>query len=147
MKINAVLLSMAMLATGCASQRLNTASGRPEVTVHNQSLARVRTVAINYFVNGGRAPVNTEGSQLTFAKEGSATESVLMGLMTNEPNSRNQITLTLVENGQDVRVIGGGAAIGANTFGRQTVVELQGKGYQQLQQALETIKAEAETGG
>lgn len=70
-----------------------------------------------------------------------------MGLMTNEPNSRNQITLTLVENGQDVRVIGGVAAIGANTFGRQTVVELQGKGYQQLQQALETIKGEAETGG
>jgi hypothetical protein len=36
------------------------------------------------------------------------------------------------------------AAVGQNTFGRQQVVELTGKGYPQLQQALEAIKAKGE---
>ena len=130
--------------TGCATQKLSTASGRPEVTVHGASAAAVRTATVNYFVDRGFTPVKTEGSQLTFQQEGSAGEKLLMGMLTNEPQSITRVTVTLVENGQDLRVLGAIAAVGQNTFGRQQEVELTGKGYPQLQQALEAIKAKVE---
>jgi len=140
-----ILLSIAVFTvTGCATQTLNTASGRPEVTVHGASAAAVRTATVNYFVDRGFAPVKTEGSQLIFQQEGSAGEKLLMGMLTNEPQSVTRVTVTLVENGQDLRVLGAIAAVGQNTFGRQQEVELTGKGYPQLQQALEAIKAKVE---
>jgi len=145
MKMKAVVLWMAVFtATGCATQRLNTASGRPEVTVHGTSAGVVRTATVNYFVDRGFAPVKTDENQLVFQQEGSAGQKLLMGLLTNEPQSITRVTITLVENGQDLRVVGGIAAVGQNTFGRQQEVELTGKGYPQLQQALEAIKAKAE---
>jgi hypothetical protein len=145
MKTKSLLVWMAFVSvTGCATQRLNTASGRPEVTIHGASAARVRTAAVNYFVDHGFAPVSTEGNQLVFQQEGSVTQKLLMGMLTNEPQSVTRITVTLVENGEDVRVVGGVAALGQSTFGRQQAVELQGKGYAQLQQMLEEIKANAE---
>jgi hypothetical protein len=145
MKMKAVLLWITVFTvTGCATQRLNTASGRPEVTVHGASAGVVRTATVNYFVDHGFAPVKTDGSQLIFQAEGSAGQKLLMGMLTNEPQSVTRVTITLVENGQDFRVVGGIAAVGQNTFGRQREVELTGKGYPELQQALEAIKAKAE---
>lgn len=144
MKLHVFLLAAAALTTGCATQSLNTASGRPEVTVHDRSIASVRTAAVNYFVDQGFAPVKTDGSQLMFEKEGSTGQALLMGMLTDNPESKNRITVTLVENGGDVRVVGAVAAMGQSNFGRQQAVELRGKGYQQLQSALEAIKAGAE---
>ena len=69
-----------------------------------------------------------------------------MGLLTNEPQSLTRVTITLVDVGPDVRVVAGIAAVGRNTFGRQQEVELTGKGYSAMQQALERIKASAEAG-
>jgi hypothetical protein len=143
--MNRILLLPLLLAlAGCATPaKLNTASGRPEVTVDNRSIAHVRTTVVNSLVNQSWTPVKTEGSQLLFQKPGSAMQSFLMGLLTNEPNSTVQLSLTLVENAQNVRVIGGLSVIGQNTFGRQTAVEATGA-YQQLQQLLENIKRKAE---
>lgn len=86
---------------------LNTVSGRPEVTIRGRTVAQIRSAAINHFADIGWAPVRTEGSQLVFEHEGSTGESFMMGLLTNNPQSTNRITLTLVENGQAVRVLGG----------------------------------------
>ena len=70
-----------------------------------------------------------------------------MGLLTNEPQSKVRGTITLVESGKGtVRIVGGAALIGQNTFGRAQSVELSGKGYQELQNELETIKHRAEGG-
>jgi len=114
------------------------------VTVHGANAAVVRTATVNYFVDRGFAPVKTDGNQLVFQQEGSAGQKLLMGLLTNEPQSITRVTITLVETGPGLRVVGGIAAVGQNTFGRQQEVELTGKGYPQLQQALEAIKAKAE---
>ncbi len=141
------LLWIAFLsATGCATSRLNTASGRPEVTVRGATAAGVRAATLNYFVDRGFAPVKTEGTQLVFQQEGSVGQKFLMGLLTNEPQSVTRVMITLIEIGPDVRVVGGIAAVGQSTFGRQQEVELTGKGYPALQQALERIKARAEGG-
>jgi hypothetical protein len=143
----AVLLLLFSLLLGCAATPLKTASGRPEVTIRARTIAQVRATAVNFFVDNGWAPVQTAGSQLVFEREGSAGQSFLMGMMTNNPQSKNRITLTLVENGENVRVVAGVAVIGQNTFGAQQTVELHGKGYQQLQAALETLKMKAEQKG
>ena len=136
------------MLTSCATTApLKTASGRPEVTIHNRSLAQVRAAAINFFVDDGWAPTRAEGVQLVFQKQGSTTQAVLMGLMTNNPQATNQVVLTLIENGRHVRVVAGLSVIGQNTFGAQQSVELQGKGYQQLQAALEMLKNRAEASG
>ena len=140
-----LLLALALTLVGCASEPpLQTRSGRPEVTIHNRSLAQVRAAATNHFVDKGWGAVKTEGTQLVFERQGGATESFLMGLMTDNPQSTNRITVTLIENGSDVRVVAGIAAIGANTFGRAQVVELSGKGYQQVQAELQAIKSRVE---
>jgi hypothetical protein len=104
--MKAILLWMAVFAvTGCATQRLNTVSGRPEVIIHAASAGVVRTATVNYFVDRGFAPVKTDGNQLVFQQEGSAGQKFLMGLLTNEPQSITRVTITFVANGQDFRVI------------------------------------------
>ncbi len=146
MKLPATVVAVLMLLlAGCASTPpLQTASGRPEVTVRSRTAAQVRSVAINHFVDQGFAPVKSDGNQLVFEKEGSVGQAFLMGLTTNNPQASNRLTITLVENGPDVRVVGGVAVTGNNNFGAQQVTELTGKGYQQLQMSLEGIKARAE---
>ena len=93
----------------------------------------------------GFSPVKTDGSQLIFEKEGSTGQALLIGMLTNNPNSTNRAVITLVENAENVRVVGALAAVGQTNFGRQEVVELRGKGYQELQSILEAIKIKAET--
>jgi hypothetical protein len=137
------LMSFALLI-GCATEPMHTTSGRPEVTIHDASLAQVRNATVNHFVDLGWAPVNAEGNQLIFEHEGSFGESFAMGLLTDNPQSKNRVIITLVPNGSDVRVVGGVAALGQTNFGRQEAVELRGKGYQQLQAQLEAIKTRAE---
>ncbi len=146
MKLQNSALALLFALSGCATAPpLQTASGRPEVTVHGKTASQVRNAALNHFVDRGWAPVRSEGSQLVFEKEGSTGQALVMGLMTDNPQSTNRITITLVENGSDVRVVGAIAAVGANNFGRAQVVELQGKGYQQLQAELQGVKARAES--
>ena len=138
---------VAFCLAGCATPQVNTASGRPEVMVHGETIAQVRNVVVNHFVDRGFAPVSTEGSQLIFEHEGSFGESFAMGLLTNEPQSKVRITVTLVESESGaVRIVGGAALLGQSTFGRTQSVELSGKGYQQLQKELEAIKNRAEGG-
>jgi hypothetical protein len=145
MRLNIIpLLVSVFMAVGCAAPPLKTTSGRPEITVNDRSIASVRTAVVNYFVDQGFAPVKTDGTQLVFEREGSTGQALLMGMLTDNPESKNRITITLVENGGDVRVVGAVAAMGQSNFGRQQAVELRGKGYQQLQSALEAIKARAE---
>ena len=137
--------ALALVAVGCATAPpLQTRSGRPEVTIHNRSVAKVRAAVTNHFVDTGWAPARSEGMQLIFERKGSAGQDFLMGLMTNNPQSINRITITLIENGSDVRVVGNISAIGANAFGAAQVVELTGKGYSQLQAELQAIKTAAE---
>ena len=76
-----------LMTAGCATPTLKTASGRPEVTVRGRTAAQVRTTVVNYFVDGGWAPVKSDGSQLIFEKEGSAGQALLMGMLTNEPQA------------------------------------------------------------
>jgi hypothetical protein len=132
------------LFVGCATQPLNTTSGRPEVTIHNTSAAKVRSIAVNHFVDLGWEPVNAEGNQLVFEHEGSLGQSFAMGLLTDNPQSKQRITITIIQNGSDLRLIAGVAILGQTNFGRQQVVELRGKGYQQVQSILEHIKQRAE---
>jgi hypothetical protein len=144
MKMKTSFLSLGLIGlVGCATPaKMNTASGRPEVTV-NASIARVRSVTINEFVNYGWAPTKTEGTQLVFEHAGTTTQSFVMGLMTNEPNAQVQATVTLIESGKVVRAVGGLTILGQNTFGRQTAVEWRG-GYAAYQQNLDDIKRKAE---
>ncbi len=79
-----------------------------------------------------------------FQKEDSAGDALLMGLITNNPQSSTRIVITLVDNTPNVRVVGGVAAIGQTNFGRHHVIELSGKGYRQLQAELGEIKTRAE---
>lgn len=139
-----VILTVAFAVSGCATAPpLHTASGRPEVTLHGRTISQARTAVLNHFVNQGWAPVRTDGSQLIFEQQGSTGQNFLMGLMTDNPQSVNRITITLIDNGSDVRVVGAVAAVGANNFGRAQVVELTAKGYPQLQAELESIKVQA----
>ena len=138
------LLLLFVLVAGCATQPLNTTSGRPEVTIHGASAAHTRSVVVNHFVDRGWAPVTTDGNQLVFEHEGSFGQSFAMGLLTDNPQSKNRITITLVQSGSDVRLVGGAALLGQSNFGRQEAVELRGKGYQQLQSELELIKNQVE---
>jgi hypothetical protein len=148
-RFNAVFLPVfVLLLAGCATApALHTASGRPEVTLHGRTIQQVRTTVINHFVNQGWAPVQTEGNQLVFEREGSHGQKLVMGLMTNNPQATNRITITLIDDGSDVRVVGAVAAVGANNFGGAKVVELTGKGYSELQGELESIKAQTESSG
>jgi hypothetical protein len=98
---------------------------------------------VNEFVDHGWTPIKSEGTQLVFQKHGSTTQDFMIGLLTNEPNSTLQLTLTLIENGSQVRVVGGATILGQNTFGRQTAVEWTGS-YAAFQKALEDIKRKAE---
>jgi hypothetical protein len=140
------ICAFVVVLTGCATApALQTRSGRPEVTVHDRTVQQVRTAVMNHFVDRGWSPVQTEGTQLVFEHEGSAGQSFLMGLMTDNPQSKNRLAITLIENGPDVRLLGGIAVVGANNFGRAQVVELSGKGYQQLQGELQRIKAQVES--
>ncbi len=133
--------------SGCATAPpLQTKSGRPEVTIHNRTAVRVKSVVVNYFVDQGWSVAREEGTQLIFEHQGTAGESLLMGMLTDNPQSTNRITITLIENGSDVRVVGGIAAVGSNNFNRQQAVELTGKGYPSLQSSLEQIKSKAESG-
>src|SRR5437667_1523087 len=111
-----LLLLVPLLLVSCATAPLKTTSGRPEVVIRGRTIAKVRAAAVNFFVDSGWAPVQTEGSQLVFEREGSTTQSFLMGMMTNNPQSKNRITLTLVENGENVRVVAGATVIGQNAF-------------------------------
>jgi len=138
------LATAILLLVGCATQPLNTTSGRPEVTVRNASPTKVRNIIVNHFVDNGWAPVSTDGNQLVFEHEGSFGQSFAMGLLTDNPQSKNRITITMVQNGSDIRLVAGVATIGQSNFGRQEVVELRGKGYQQVQSLLELIKGRAE---
>ncbi len=147
MRLNAILFSLVglLFTAGCATQPLNTVSGRPEVTVHNRTAAQVRSAAINQFMDRGYALAQSGDNQLIFAKEDSVTDQVLMGLLiTGNAGSHTRITLTLVENGRDVRVVGGVTAMGQTDYGRVRSIELTGKGYQQLQGELRAIKVRAE---
>lgn len=146
MKIHApLILAVCLALSGCATAPpLNTASGRPEVTVHGRTAAQVRSAATNHFVDYGWTPVKTDGNQLVFEHEGSAGQALLMGLMTDNPQATNRVTLTLIENGSDIRLVGGVAVVGASNFGRSQVVELKGKSLRQMQGALESIKTRAE---
>jgi hypothetical protein len=83
--------------------------------------------------------------QLVFERKGTTGQDFLMGLMTDNPQSTNRITITLIENGSDVRVIGSIAVVGSSNFGRTQAVELTAKGYPQLQAELEAIKSATES--
>jgi hypothetical protein len=132
------------LLTSCATQPLNTTSGRPEVTIQAVTAAKARNVIVSHFVDHGWAPVDTNGNQLVFEREGSFGQSFAMGLLTNNPQSKIRLIVTLIEGGNNLRVVGGVAVLGQNTFGKQEVVELNGKGYQQLQAELQVIKNKVE---
>jgi hypothetical protein len=102
MKYSCILIATALLA-GCATTILNTASGRPEVTIAAPK-ATVRSALVNGMVDRGYAVRRTDEFVIEGERDGGAMASVLLATP-NNPTSQVRASLNLSGDDGAVRVV------------------------------------------
>ena len=103
MKTLCILIAMVLLA-GCAAPRLDTASGRPEVTV-NATKAKVRALLIKQLVDRGYLVVNETESMIQMEGDaGGAADFWFTNTLSGE-RPKTILRLNVIDTGGGIRVL------------------------------------------
>jgi hypothetical protein len=134
----AALLGLLVILAGCQTPKMQTRSGRPEVTVPGAGAAAVRNYLANYYADKGYAPRPAGGPELmVFEKEGSLAASIFFGSRFN-PTARYRIKLTIIENPDGVRVLYAGYIVSNPGSGFEQENEVMGD-WKRVQEFLEDM--------
>lgn len=101
-KIFCLIIATVLLA-GCATPRMNTVSGRPEVTI-NATLARVRSELSSAFMNRGYTITRADDLQIEARKDAGMAASIFLATAA-DPSAVKIARVNLAELPGGVRVV------------------------------------------
>lgn len=137
----------ALLICSCASQRLNTPSGRPEVSI-SASKAKVKSTTISTLSEIGYSLTSESPSLLVFQKQMEPAQSTLflIGVGNSYYSQPMAVTrMTLVQASSQVKLLASYGGTAQGPFGQVKNMDLtSGRAAQDIQGVLETIKKRSE---
>jgi RsiW-degrading membrane proteinase PrsW (M82 family) len=141
------LVGLVVLLSGCVSTP-KTSSGKPEVVIATQDVSGVKNLLVGAMVQRGFAVRDDSAYRISFTKalEGMnavMTQMAIGNSYSTTPEIEVAYTITATANG--VYVVGSATASTQMAFGQiQKMDRTQGKGFLQIQQILDQVKAQAE---
>lgn len=141
------LFSASFFLLSCATQRLATVSGRPEVTV-KPPISRAQGIAIETMMADGFTVAGETSSTLVFEKDLPQTQSAIMLAGVGSPyhsQPKAVVRYVFVEQGDSVKILGTVQASTQGPFGQVRIMDItSGRSALQLQGSLERIKQRVE---
>ena len=154
-KIVAVILSVSSLCfvlVGCAAPKLDTPSGRPEVTIGGATAQQVRNSLTGRMIGSGCQLIRETGTTITFGKTmegvgGALYQSLTVGAYGKRPVA--EIDFTTVDVPVGVRVFAASFIQTQNAFGatQRNSLSNNAKENRGLQNILESVKNELDKPG
>jgi hypothetical protein len=135
MKRIIVWIGAALLAAGCATQPLATASGRPDVLLRDTDVERAKSLVTGRMINRGYMPAKSDGMVVVYEKPGSMAEGILLGSAFN-PEVIHRVKASFVPMDTGTRVVLLPAVISNPGSGFERAMTVEGKGAEGLQTML-----------
>lgn len=131
-----LVLCLALLA-GCATQTLNTPTGRPEVTIPNADLEEIKNLLTQNAIDWGYHVREVTDYRAVYEKRGEGTgEAILFG-STYDPFPLYRLQYDLLPQGEAVRIVGNLAVVTNPGSGYERTQDLsKGKSGVQIQDFL-----------
>lgn len=132
-----------LLLSACATYPIQTASGRPEVTL-NETVPQAKRSSIEAFSARGCSLVSEGPSLLTFQSQMSAGSGMAFLMAAGNANYTLPvwtIRLTFLQTGKQTKIFGHIQGSATSPFGQTKVIDTTtGRAGQELQETLESLK-------
>jgi hypothetical protein len=140
----------AMVLVGCATSRLATPSGRPEVFIASTDRQAIKSVIIEFFSSKGYALSSETENALNFIGQMDMGSTIVYKTLLGSPYSSDpewEINLVFTSIGDGTKVYANAFTTMQSAFGRTDRQDMtSGKSGNQLQSFLENVKHYIETG-
>ncbi len=112
MMVSTLMLAVASVATACATGTpIQTASGRPDVTMHNVDVACVKAGFLNGLLNDGYTVRESTDTRIVVGRPSRNTMANVLLSTGYSGSPEERVIVTMVTNGNDLRVVFEGAYV------------------------------------
>jgi PBP1b-binding outer membrane lipoprotein LpoB len=147
MKTLILVIVSIVIISGC-SQKLDTPSGRPDVTINSENVDLIKSDIISAFIGVGLELTNQTDNILVFAGRMNTGQSIVYKAMISGSYSSDPIweyRINIIPTNGKTRLLGSCVVKTQSAFGREDVNDASGgKAGQQLQDYFESIKNKIE---